>query len=167
MSKSGKKTTHPILKSYAFLTIPILFVSSLLSISCQSVMPNTTVAPVTPPPAVSPSIETPASAPSLMYENEGFVSRDTYVVIIVHPFTSSAPNADIESQAKKRALTSLLKYKHSQGNGKMLSQNGTSQLVIIINENGKLMKIDDQENSRSIYQFVINRENLKQIVDGL
>lgn len=148
-------------------TSAILLVFALLN-SCQSVIPQSTpvkpVVPQTPVSPVEPS-NTEDNQNSFIYEKEGFVSRDAYVVIIVQPFSTSETGTDIESKAKKRALTSLLKYKHSQG--KILSQNGTTQIVNLINENGKLTRIDDSEKSRSVFQFVVKKTNLKQIVDSL
>lgn len=131
--------------------------------SCETVKPshtNTTVQPEQPP-----VTEKPVDSPNLLYEKEGFVNKDTYVVIIVHPLTNSQPDSNIENQAKKRAFTSLLKYKHSQG--KIMSQNDTAMIVNLINEHGKLTKIDDKNKSRTIYQFVVTKQNLKQYVDGL
>ncbi len=146
------------------LALPLMlcfFISGLTS--CQSVTPRPNTSANQPSQALPEEVVNEVQ--NLMYEKEGFVSKDTYVVIIVHPFSNAPAGAEIQNQAKKRAFTSLLKYKHAQG--KILSQNGTTQLVNIINEHGTLTKIDDTEKKRSVYQFVVKKDNLKQYVDSL
>ncbi|MBN1500885.1 MAG: hypothetical protein JW982_12050 [Spirochaetes bacterium] len=91
------------------------------------------------------------------YEKEGFIDKNTYVVVLIKPAGSRFNQLDIENQAKKRAFVSLQNEVISEN--KRLSANDKTVIVNSINNNGKLKKIKDEKQSRDIYVFEICEEN--------
>ena len=100
------------------------------------------------------------------YEKEGFVSKNVYRVVIVADQNIGEEDMDIvKDQAKKRLLSSLQKYIHSQN--KTVSQNTTAHLLNLIDSSGTLMKQDKFTVKSSVFFFDINKDNIKRYVDSI
>lgn len=97
------------------------------------------------------------------FEQEGFVSRDSFRVIIVQPADSTMAIEDINKQLQTKALLSLKRYITSAG--KSLSQNTDASLLNLIHDSGKTTPYKDS--ARTIYVLEISKANCKGYVDTL
>lgn len=145
-------------------------------VSCASVQQGTSsnskpvpdqsnIAPDTVEPLDAVDAINPAEEILRQYRVEGFVDQDTYSIIIVRPSDTSDTRAEILSQAKKRTLVSFTKYIRSQG--KIVSGNTNASLLNLINEHGSLKQAEDTKQSRTVYVFIVKRDQLKRYIDGL
>lgn len=97
------------------------------------------------------------------FETEGFISRDSFRVIIVQPAHSTMAIEDINKQLKTKAFLSLKRYITSSG--KSLSQNTDASLLNLISGSGKTTPYKDS--ARTIYVLDISKGNCKGYVDSL
>lgn len=97
------------------------------------------------------------------FEQEGFISRDTFRVIIVQPSDSTMSTEDIGKQLQTKALLSLKRY--ITASGKSLSKNTDASLLNLINGSGKTTPYKDSV--RTIYALEISKGNCKGYVDSL
>ena len=97
------------------------------------------------------------------FEQEGFISRDTFRVIIVQPSDSTMSAEDTGKQLQTKALLSLKRY--ITASGKSLSQNTDASLLNLIHDSGKTTPYKDSV--RTIYVLDISKGNCKGYVDSL
>lgn len=96
------------------------------------------------------------------YSQEGFISADSFRVIIIQTPESTIDEAGIKNMAENRANASLKKF--IQSNGGTINTQTDAQLNIIV-QSGKIKKIIGKK--RILYVFEINSPNLKRNVDNL
>ncbi len=99
------------------------------------------------------------------YSKEGFIDKNTFVVLIIKPANSTDSQADIKAMAQNRTLATLQKY--VQSNGKTITPNVTASLLSLINQSGSLKTINDGSNQRIIYVYEISKNDLKYFIDSI
>ncbi|MGL4369587.1 MAG: hypothetical protein ACRCUT_07940 [Spirochaetota bacterium] len=106
-----------------------------------------------------------APAETQQFEQEGFISRDTFRVIIVRPSDSAVSDEETEKQAKMKALMSLKRYITAEG--KALQPNADAQLRNLINDNGTIQPHEDAAAHRTIFVLEISKQGCRAYVDGM
>ena len=96
------------------------------------------------------------------YEKEGFIEKNKYIILFVKPTDSTMSDSEIEIQIKKRAQSSLRKT--IQDSGLMISSKSDTKILNVINDNGKILKLNDTNNSRTIYVLEIQKDNIKSYI---
>jgi len=99
------------------------------------------------------------------FEQEGFISKDLFRIIVVRPEGSSAGESEIQKQAQNKTLVSLKKYITSTG--KSLQPNSDAQLLNLISGSGKITPYEDADAHRTIFVLEIAKPGLRAYVDGL
>ena len=99
------------------------------------------------------------------FEQEGFISKDLFRIIVVRPAGSDTSDEDIQKQAQNKTLASLKRYITSTG--KMLQPNSDAQLLNLISGYGKLTPHDDADAKRTIFVEEISKPGLKSYVENL
>jgi hypothetical protein len=97
------------------------------------------------------------------YEQEGFLSKDLYRVIIVKPFGSNITNDELEKQVKSKAIASLKKYITS--NRKSLTANTNADILNLINNSGTIREYNDS--TRNLFILDIKKPGCRSFVDSL
>jgi hypothetical protein len=97
------------------------------------------------------------------YEQEGFLSKDLYRVIIVKPFGSNITNDELEKQVKSKAIASLKKYITS--NRKSLTANTNADILNLINNSGTIREYSDS--TRNFFILDITKPGCRSFVDSL
>jgi hypothetical protein len=97
------------------------------------------------------------------YEQEGFLSKDLYRVIIVKPFGSTMTNDELEKQVKSKAIASLKKYITS--NQKNLTANTNAEILNLINNSGTIREYSDS--TRKLFILDIAKPGCRSFVDSL
>jgi hypothetical protein len=146
-----------ILKS----VIAVLFGTLLLSCGKDAIKDNGTN-PSPAPTLVPDAIPTP-SVLIERYENEGFITRDLYRVIIVKPANLSVDEADLERQARAKAIASLKKY--ISASGKSLTSNTNAEILNLIGNSGTIKKVRVED--KVLFILDINRPGCRAYVDTL
>ncbi|MFW5807481.1 MAG: hypothetical protein ACOC2H_05585 [Spirochaetota bacterium] len=151
----------------------VILITATLFLSCATTntpkedpetVPQTTVAPETIDDTGVPSGDSLETI-YRKYRKEGFIDPDTYSIVIVRPSDSNDSEDEIISQAKKRAYVSF--QKHIRQQGKIVDQNMNAALLNLVNSRGNLQRIEDSEDSRTVYVFLIKRERLKHYIETL
>jgi hypothetical protein len=142
------------MKKILFILISIISLTTLMCDKKQ--VKNNTVIPAN---KSDPIVE------ERFYEQEGFISKDLYRVIIVRPYDSTTTDPEIEKLVKNKALTSLKKYLSSLG--KPVTKNTDSEILNLISDYGKIIPHDDKKHSRTIFALDIMKSGCKAYVEGL
>jgi hypothetical protein len=155
---------------YIFFLLLLTFIVSCATSSTRSSSSSSSSNQETVDPAPVDTVDTanaidPAEQVFRKYREEGFVNSNTYSIIIVRPSDSTDSRSDIQKQAKQRTLVSF--RKHIQSQGKRVTPNANASLLVLINDNGKMIQVDDEKQSRVVYVYLVERQNLKRYVEGL
>jgi hypothetical protein len=102
--------------------------------------------------------KTENNASTLEYEKEGFISNDTFRIVIVNPEGVPIDSAEIEKIARQRALMSL--QKHLSSSERIIDQNTRAKLLNLIEQNGKLTRHEEGSKTRDVYFFDIKKDDL-------
>ncbi|HEY1405653.1 MAG TPA: hypothetical protein VF857_03500 [Spirochaetota bacterium] len=102
---------------------------------------------------------------TLSYEQEGFLSRDLFRVIVIRPFDSTMSDRDMERQLRNKASSSL--KRHITSTGKSLDPNADAMILNLINDYGKTTPYDDKEKARTIFVLDISKPGCKGYVEGM
>ncbi|MBN1534636.1 MAG: hypothetical protein JXA20_18325 [Spirochaetes bacterium] len=126
----------------------------LIHLSCSGTTGNTATGPVKEGPI------------DLVYQQEGFVSRDTFrVVIVAERNVGDADLATIRDNARKRSLTTLQKY--LQSSNRNVTQNTTAQLLNLIEEKGNLVRKDDITEKNTVFFFDVEKRDIRRYLDSI
>ena len=99
------------------------------------------------------------------YLEEGFISKNTFRIVIVEPHGESDEKNAIEKKARHRAFMHLQNYLMSRKG--IINQNTKARLLNLVNQNGKLSMFEKKQETRRVYFFEINKSNLKGFVDSI
>lgn len=100
------------------------------------------------------------------YVKEGFISRDTFRIVIIQPRESDQGEESIERTARQRAFVSLQKYLSSRN--MTINQNTRVKLINLTEACGSLRLFEEKCDTRKkVYLFEIKMANLKQYVDTI
>lgn len=99
------------------------------------------------------------------YHKEGFLDKNTFVVIIIKPSDSNLSFSEMKQQGKDRALVSIKRFLKSKG--KRIDNNTNASILRLINNNGNLIRIDDKSKSRIVYVYEIKKTNLYREISSL
>jgi len=98
------------------------------------------------------------------YLKEGFVSKDTFRVVILSTKDDCESNVDeIRKKAEKRAEVTLQKYLISVN--KVVDQNARAEILKLINENGDFSKRDEECKKNNVFFFDIKKKLIKNQVE--
>jgi hypothetical protein len=97
------------------------------------------------------------------YEQEGFITKDLYRIIIVKPDNSQMNDADLEKQIKSKTLASIKKYITSKG--KSLTSNTNAEIINLINNYGVFKTYKDSTCNLLILD--ISRQGCRSYIDSL
>ncbi len=138
--------------------LPVLLLAASISFYCAKEVRQKPVNGVKAP----DKIET--FCPS--FEEEGFINGSVYRIVIVVPKGSAG--ADMSSMiktAKLRALSSLQKFLISES--RIVDQNTTAELLSLLEGRGKLENTNCPTESRDIYYYTVERDNLREYILSL
>ncbi len=100
------------------------------------------------------------------YIKEGFISTDTFRIIIIQPRECDDERERIEKSAQQRAFISLQKYLSSID--KTINNNTRVKLLNLTKQNGSLKILEEKCDRRKIvYTFEIKKVNLKHYIDTI
>lgn len=100
------------------------------------------------------------------YVKEGFISRDTFRIVIIQPRESDDGAESIEKSARQRAFVSLQKYLSSRN--MTINKNTRAKLINLTEACGSLRLFEEKCDTRKkVYLFEIKKANLKQYVDTI
>ena len=145
------------------LLAAITVLSAALLLSCGKETIKDNGSKPSPAPTLAPNAIPTPSVLIERYENEGFITRDLYRVIIVKPADLSVDETDLERQARAKAIASLKKYITS--GGKSLTANSNAEILNLISNNGSIKKISTD--GKVLYVLDINRPGCRAYVDSL
>jgi hypothetical protein len=126
---------------------------------------NQTQKVITPPDGKKTTDTTTKETDFRHYEKEGFISKDLFRIIVIQPFDSSLKDTDIEKQARNKALSSL--KKHIASTGTIPGSKTDAELINLINDNGKINRVEDREHSRTLFVLDIEKTGCKTFVETL
>jgi hypothetical protein len=93
------------------------------------------------------------------YLSEGFISNDIYRVVIVSPKDASASEPEVlMDKAKKRARVSL--ERSLAANDIQSDRNVKAEILILIEQNGRMTKKEFEHNRYDVYYFDITKKNM-------
>jgi hypothetical protein len=114
----------------------------------------------------SPQPENQKEKPDFrQFEQEGFISRDLFRVIVVRPSGSSMTDDEVAKQARTKAILSLKRYLTSSG--KSIQPNTDAGILNLIDDAGKITPYEDRSASRTVYVLDITKPECKSYVDTL
>jgi hypothetical protein len=146
---------------FSFVTIAVLSGTLLLSCGKETIKDNGSNP--SPAPTLAPNVIPTPSVLIERYENEGFITKDLYRVIIVKPANLSVEDAELERQARAKAIASLKKY--ITAGGKSLTSNTNAEILNLIGNSGSIKKISVDD--KILYVLDIHRQGCRSYVDSL
>jgi hypothetical protein len=100
------------------------------------------------------------------YIKEGFISTDTFRIVIIQPRECDDERERIEKSAQQRAFVSLQKYLSSIN--QTVNNNTRAKLLNLTKQNGSLKILEEKCDQRKIvYIFEIKKANLKHYIDTI
>lgn len=101
------------------------------------------------------------------FADEGFVSGDTYRIIIVEPreYVDSDNEDYIRRAATRRAMLSMQKYLRSRNID--VDRNVNANILNLINDYGELKMCIKQQERRNVHSFEIKKPDLKKYLDSI
>jgi hypothetical protein len=99
------------------------------------------------------------------FEQEGFLSKDHFRVIVIRPFDSTITDPEIEKQVRNKCIVSL--KRHITAGGKTLATNADAEILNLINEYGKITPHEDNGGSRTVFVLDIRKPGCRPFVENL
>lgn len=99
------------------------------------------------------------------FEQEGFISKDHFRVLVIRPFDSTITDTEIEKQVKNKCIVSL--KRHITSGGKTLSSNADAEILNLINDYGKITPHEDEGGARTIFVLDIRKTGCRQQIESL
>jgi hypothetical protein len=102
----------------------------------------------------------------LVYQQEGFVSKNTFRVVIVADRNVRETDMDaIKDNARKRSLATLQKF--LQSSNRTVTQNTTAELINLIEEKGALIRKDDITEKSTVFFFDVEKSDFRRFLDSI
>lgn len=99
------------------------------------------------------------------FEQEGFITKDHFRVLVIRPFDSTITDSEIEKQVRNKCIVSL--KRHITSGGKTLSSNADAEILNLINDYSKITPHEDAGGARTIFVLDIRKTGCRQQVDNL
>jgi len=97
------------------------------------------------------------------YEQEGFITKDLYRVIIVKPAGSQTSSDELEKQLRIKVISSIKKYITSKG--KSLTANANAEILNLVNTSGTIREFRDS--TRDLFILDVAKQGCRPFVDSL
>lgn len=135
----------------------LFYLSAIVFMSCSSDSKNVKEIP----PADSVTEEE--------FADEGFISADSYRIIIVEPkeYVDSDNEDYIRRAATRRAMLSIQKYLRSRNRNIDIDRNVNANILNLINDYGELKMCVKQQERRNVHSFEIKKPGLRKYLDSM
>jgi hypothetical protein len=142
------------MSAYLIITVSVLFLAS-----CGK---NQVKDGGADKPSPEPSAKLTSNGNGERYENEGFITANTYRIMIVAINDGSIDEKEYDKQIRNKAVASLKKYISSRN--KSLTANTNAQILNLIADYGSVKQVIID--GKKLFVLDIDRQGLRDYVEG-